>query len=357
VQQCEWVPATQRCLLGSEFTTRTLADTSAAPDPFARFVSKSLGCARTKTAAACNADPACAWDGAFADGQEGCFLSDAQHLAVAQSCVQPRYSRALAALQGCMAQRRSCQCTDAASCARMASSPNGVCQPLLGCWLAKLQGQPFNVLQLAEAQMLHVGPLLASLAPNSTAAALTGAGRRRLLQPMGLNSPVYDDANKGGGKKKPAAAVPAAAAPAVRKSQDAGGQNKPILSDNAAATGGRGAEKGKLESASLYDAGIIQAEITAPTATSSSSGTPAPTGDGEALAYAPPSFWKCLADAAVRADKGMDWGGIDYNNKKLTLDTWLAAINKLVSWGRLGVNCERGETDGRWKLSQVQCDG
>jgi hypothetical protein len=326
VQQCEWAPATQRCLLGSEFASRTLG-ANAAADPVARLVSKSLACARVKAAAACNADPACAWDAAFADGQEGCFLSDMQHLAVAQQCVQPRYARALAALQACAAQRRSCQCADAVSCARAAAAGGGVCQPLLGCWLAKAQGQPYNLLQLAEAQLLHVRPLLTTLTPNATTAlAGAGAAGRRLLQPMGLNSPVYDDANKSGGKKKPAAA-PAAAAAA---DDQAGGQNKPILSDTAAAATKRG-QKGKLESASLYDAGIIQAEITAPTATGGSDGAPAPTGDGEALAYAPPPFWKCLADAAGRTDKGMDWSTIDSNNKKLTLDTWLGAINKLVS--------------------------
>jgi hypothetical protein len=367
-QQCEWAPLTERCGLGGDFTSRTLATGGAAgpaaaeADPVARLVSKSLACARVRAAAACDADPGCAWDAAFTDGAEGCFLSDAAHTAAARLCAAPQHARAVAALQACMAQRRSCQCANAAGCARAAAVGSAGCRPLLGCWLAQLQGQAFDVVQLAEAQLLSVGPLLSRLAPNATAAAPGGqqqrggaaaavaaGSRRRLLQPAGLNSPVVDDvkagrARAGGGGAAAAASgakPPKPAAPAPAADQGSG-QNKPILSEHAAATsGGPGAGAGgKLEFASLYDAGIIQAETTVSSAAAAAAaagaiGANGPSDGDGALAYAPPAFWKCLAEAAARVDGRNDWGSIDFNSKKLTVETWLGALHKLVrgGWG------------------------
>jgi len=340
IRECDWAATQNSCTLGAEFTSRTLS--TAGSDPVAQFVSKSLSCARATTAAACNEDDACAWDSAFAGGQQGCFLSEAQQLAIQQLCVQPRYQRSLSALQECVAQRRSCQCSDAASCA--AVTAGGACQPLLGCWLAKLQGQPYDVVALAEAQLLRVTPLLTTLTPNATAAGLTAAGaRRRLLQPAMLNQPVFDDPATT--KKKKAASTTTTATKAVSAAAvETGGQNKPILSDTAAlSSGGSGSSSGagavKLESAQVMSMGIIQAGIIQPETTvatlaaaaaaaAAGSGTD---GDGLSMTYAPPSYWKCLADAAVASDRTTDWAGIDYNSKKLSLDTWLNVIRKLVS--------------------------
>ncbi|KIZ00418.1 hypothetical protein MNEG_7548 [Monoraphidium neglectum] len=363
VQQCSW-DSGSTCTLGTEYTTRTLS--AAKSDPVAQFVSQSLSCARITGAAACAADPACAWDTSFADGQEGCFISEASLLSAQQLCVQPRYARALGALQSCLAGRRSCQCPDGASCT--AATGAGGCQPLLGCWLAKLQKSPFDVIQLAQVQMLRVGPLLATLAVNSTATGLTASppqaagaatpanGRRRLMQPLGLNQPVFDDPTNAKKKAAGLAAAPApapAAAPANPQAQlQEGGQNKPILSDTAAMNGGGGGggggapgDVGNLEAGSLLDAGIIQVDNSASAATPSApaAGDDASAGDGDALAmtYAPPSFWKCLEDAAVTADTTRNWAGIEYNVKKLTLETWLKVITKLslLDWGMKVLDC------------------
>jgi hypothetical protein len=355
LQQCEWAPLTERCGLGAEFTSRTLATggaaggAAAAADPIARLVSKSLACARIRSPASCDADASCTWDAAFAEGAEGCFLSDAEHTAAAQLCASPQHARAVAALQACMAQRRSCQCADAASCARAAAAGSAGCRPLLGCWLAQLQGEAFDVVQLAQAQLLSVGPLLSRIAPNATAALTAAAGqqqrggaaagsRRRLLQPMGLNGPVVDDAKGSRARSGPASKAPKAQPPSPAPADDKGsGQNKPILSDHAAAvSGGPGVGAGgKLEFASLYDAGVIQAETTVSSAAAAAAaagavGANAPSDGDAALAYAPPAFWKCLADAAARVDGRNDWGSIDYSSKKLTVETWLGAIHKLV---------------------------
>ncbi|GBF94503.1 hypothetical protein Rsub_07037 [Raphidocelis subcapitata] len=348
VRQCDWAPGST-CTLGAEFASRTLV---AAPesDAVARFVAQSLQCARATSAAACGADAACAWDPAFPDGQQGCFLSQAQELALQQQCAQPRYARALGALQACAAARRSCQCSDAAACAAVAAA--GACQPLLGCWLSKLQGAPYDVLALAQAQLLRVGPLLGTLTPNATATGLATAApvagaRRRLLQPTGLNAPVFDDP---AAKKKPAAAASSSSAVSAAAVEQEGGQNQPILSDVAAramarSSAGTGGELGNLESAPAFDAGLIQAGIIQPETTVATPTNPVAAGpsdgDGEALTYAPPSFWKCVADAAVAVDGGAKWGGVDYNSKKLTLETWLGSMARLplLEWGSKAVDC------------------
>lgn len=331
VRQCDWVAGDNTCSLGTDFAARTLG--AAQSDAVAQYVSKSLACARMSSTAACNADTTCTWDPSFKDGQEGCFLSHSQQLAIQQLCVQPRYARALGELQTCMEQRRTCQCTDAASCAAVTAS--GACQPLLSCWLARLQGQPYDVLQLAQVQLLRVGPLLSTLSANATASGLSSAGaRRRLLQPTGLNAPVYDDssANK---KKAASAASPVPASTSVAADEQ-GGQNQPILSDSAAISGGSVLPSGlgQLESGQiLQGAGIIQAETT--TASSPGTGTAASgdtsSSESDAMTYAPPTFWQCVQTAAVTSDTATSWAGIDYNSKKLTLETWLNVIRKLVS--------------------------
>jgi hypothetical protein len=360
VRQCDWAGGSS-CTLGSEYTARTLA--SAGSDPVAQFVRRSLECAAVTRAAACNGNEACAWDASFPEGQQGCFLSEAAQLSMQQLCVQPRYERPLATLQACVAQRRSCQCADAASCA--AATAAGACQPLLGCWLAGLQAQPYDLVALTEVQLLRVAPLLATLTPNATAAGLTiGGGRRRLLQPAMLNAPVFDDSTAT--KKKKAAAATTAASPAAVKAAavaEAAGQNKPILSDSAALSGGGGGKPGgmgTLESAAVFSAGVIQAGIIQPETTvatlaaaaaaAASSGAAAD-GEGLGMTYAPPSFWKCLADAAVAADRTKNWAGIDYNSKKLSLDTWLNVIRKLVGLLCLGVGLmSRGGGRRGWRL-------
>ncbi|KAI8469686.1 MAG: hypothetical protein J3K34DRAFT_521945 [Monoraphidium minutum] len=342
VRQCDWAPG-DRCALGAEYASRALG--AATSDPVAQYVSQSLVCARVTSAAACAVQPGCAWDRAFADGQEGCFLSEAQQLAVQQSCVAPRYARAVGALQACVAARRSCQCADAAACA--AVTAGGACQPLLGCWLARLQGSAYDVMQLAEAHMLRVGPLLSTLAPNATAVGLAAApaagARRRLLQPTGLNQPVFDDPVK---KKAAAGSPPPAAGAAQQVALQEAGQNQPILSDAAALSGGAQAGGGagglgKLESGSLLDAGIIQEETAAATATGAADALAPGDGDALSMTYAPPSFWKCLGEAAVTSDRARDWANIDYNVKKLTLETWLKVITKLslLDWGIKVLEC------------------
>jgi hypothetical protein len=335
------------CALGSEYTFRTLAGAPA--DPVAQYVSQSLSCARLTASGACNSKDGCAWDPSFDDGQQGCFLSEEGQLAIQQLCVLPRYARPLGALQACAAQRRACQCADAASCAAVSAA--GACQPLLGCWLSRLAGAPFDVLALAQAQLLRVGPLLATLTPNATVSGLAGGGgggRRRLLQPTGLNDPLFDD-SASPSKKKPASVSASPAAPALVSAAavpEEGGQNKPILSDTAALSGGGGSsgsgsagsggnELGTLESAAVFDNGVIQAgilqpETTVPTLPAASPTQPA---DGDALTYAPPSFWKCLQDGAVAADPTTSWAAVDYNSKKLSLDTWLGTIHTMVGRG------------------------
>lgn len=288
------------------------------------------------------------WDSSFTNGQDGCFLSEAQQLAIQQLCVQPRYVRPLGALQACIAQRRSCQCTDAASCAAVTAREG--CQPLLGCWLARLQGQPYDLLQLMQVQMLRVGPLLATLTPNATAKGLSSSSaRRRLLQPLVLNDPVSDDPTASKNKSGATEATAASPTPSAVAAQGAGGQNKPILSDptdqnsnwvnpNSGSSSSGGSTKANMESAQLISAGIIQPEVTQPTL--AVGGASSSDSDG-IMTYAPPSFWKCLADAAVKSDRTTDWAGVDYNSKKLSLDTWLGVIRKLslLDWGVQVLDC------------------
>jgi hypothetical protein len=352
VRQCEWTPGGQ-CALGADFALRALAPAKA--DPVSQYVSRSLACARVTSAAACEADVTCSWNPAFADGQEGCFLSESQLMAIQQLCVQPRYARALGTLQACMAERRGCHCAaGGAGCERLANGAEG-CQPLLGCWLARLQDQPFDLVQVMQASLLRATPLLTTLSPSAATPSVAmparappaapGAGtgghgaaggrRRRLMQPAGLNAPLNDDAS-GGKKRKPVAGAAGAGAKPQSAADSDAGQNKPIMSDGAAAasnavgTGG----VGTLEAATLVDAGILQAEATvatgiAPT-TGGGAGGAGGAGEGEALPYAPPSFWKCLADAAAAVDAAREVAGVDYNSQKLSLDALLKRVPEQV---------------------------
>jgi hypothetical protein len=337
--------------------------------------------------------PACIWDSTLGDGQQGCSLHPAKGMQLRQACMEPQYQDAFAQLQQCLAADRNCVCTrpsDPSSCTQPAGG--SLCQSAAGCWLAALSGSTQDLLQLTSVQLSVVLPSLQTLWVDPTTPmpllkasdVLGTTGRRRLHQQQqrallglstgrhlldvpSLSNPFVDIEQQqqgGGGKVVPESGRPSSGGAGAGGSFTSGlGQNIPIsiegtVPDTSTATierdkslspapgggqlnpeSGRQPSPGQQQPAAPTPAPVLRPEAgrasPAPAPGPSGAPTPAPTlpdvGGVRAQSQASPEFWKCVDDAAERADTTRKWADVDYNNKQLSLDTWLRVIQPVVS--------------------------
>jgi hypothetical protein len=154
-------------------------------DAAAALLARGLRCAAAGggSAAACASAAAgdlCAWR----EADKRCVLRADALLAVQQRCARPRYQRALAKLQQCMAAGAGssrCQCRTPAECvsaAAMAAAASGQaqqqqegCRSLLGCWLTAALGSRVDVTRLVQATSVQVLPQLDAVAAVAAVAA------------------------------------------------------------------------------------------------------------------------------------------------------------------------------------------
>lgn len=309
--------------------------------------------------------------------------------------MEPQFQDAFAQLQQCLAADRNCVCTragDPSSCTQPAGG--SLCQSAAGCWLAALSGSTQDLLQLTNVQLSVVLPSLQTLwvdpatpMPLLKASDVLGTtGRRRLQQQQqqqqrallgvshgrqlldvpSLSNPFVDveQQQQGGGKVVPESGRPSSGGAAGGGSFTSGlGQNIPIsiegtVPDTSTATverdkslspapgggqitpeSGQLPPPGQQTPAAPAPAPALRPEAgqasPAPAPAPSGAPTPAPVlpdmTPARANSRASPEFWKCVDDAAERADTTRKWADVDYNNKQLSLDTWLRVIQPVVS--------------------------
>jgi hypothetical protein len=327
-------------------------------------------------------------------------LHDGAELQLQAACTTQPSRSVLEKLAGCVSARRSCQCGAAAAgkgdCparaaalrARYTGAEGKVCQSLLGCWVAALQGgggDAVDVPQLVEAQLAVVQPALTRL----TAPMSAGSRRRSrsLLQTTAsLSDPVLDDRSGGGSAGVVAPLTPddiifesgslsGGSKPASTASSGAsrGGTNTPqfgmngvILSDEDAPkptgspvenprnvrapilSGGSGGAGSGMNPGYTPEAGsgVWGYEGATPTVDpdavfGSSGGAAGHTGAGDSASpnagsvvpsggSAPAGFWRCAGEAAVKADTTRKWADVDYNSGSVTLGTWLNVLQPAV---------------------------
>jgi hypothetical protein len=173
-----------------------------------------LLCRTVLVAGACEGVSYCVWDPAFANGQQGCFLSEAAMLNMQQQCIRPSSRESLAKLQSCMEARHSCQCSGggtAAACQMRQQQllagfrgSSKVCQSLLGCWLSNLNGSTPDIMQLVEVQLGLVQPRLEVLRPGSNTS--SGSVAAVAVSTKAAASPASSSSTSGSTAKAPAAA-------------------------------------------------------------------------------------------------------------------------------------------------------
>jgi trimeric autotransporter adhesin len=191
-------------------------------DAAAALLARGLRCAAASggSAAACAAAAdLCAWR----EADRRCILRADALLAVQQRCARPRYQRALAKLQQCMAAgagSQRCQCRTPAECASAAAAaaaggggPGGGgaqqqqegCRSLLGCWLTAALGSRVDVTRLVQATSVQVLPQLdavAAVAAVSSSSSAAAVGANDAAATLAALAAANSTAAGGGGSRR-----------------------------------------------------------------------------------------------------------------------------------------------------------